>query len=72
MGIPVLVIDNTPYRHTVEGGNGTSHTSNEWPRLGGNGPSVQNLLLFLLSTFVQVMIKHRLAIVSTPSLDATN
>lgn len=53
VGIPVFIIEYTPYRHTIGKGN-HSRVSNEWPRMGENGPNTQTFILFLLATFVQV------------------
>ena len=55
VGIPVFIIKYTPYRHTVHDGNRT-RMSNEWPRMGGDGPNTQVFILFLLATLVQVCL----------------
>lgn len=51
VGIPVFIIEYAPYpRHAIDNGN---KTTTDWPRVGGV-LSLQNLLLFLLATFIQV------------------
>ena len=53
VGIPVFIVKYAPYpRHNVFYDNVT-HSSTSWPYLG-QGPTLQNLILFLLSTFIQV------------------
>ena len=60
VGLPVFIMQFTPYPHTIHHGN-SSRTSNHWPPIASNGPNLRSFILFLMATFVQVCCSsHRL------------
>ena len=55
VGLPVFILQFTPYPHTLHHGN-SSRTSNDWPPIASNGPNLRSFILFLMATFVQVYV----------------
>jgi Cu+-exporting ATPase len=55
VGLPVFILQFTPYPHTIHHGN-SSRTSNDWPPIASNGPNLRSFILFLMATFVQVYV----------------
>jgi Cu+-exporting ATPase len=54
VGLPVFILQFTPYPHTIHHGN-SSRTSNHWPPIASNGPNLRSFILFLMATFVQIV-----------------
>ena len=57
VGLPVFILQFTPYPHTLHHGN-SSRTSNDWPPIASNGPNLRSFILFLMATFVQVCCSY--------------